>query len=419
MAPDAPVVIIGAGLAGLAAARTLVDAGRPVTVLEASDRVGGRVTTDEVDGFLLDRGFQVLLTEYPEARHLLDYDALRFGEFYTGSTVYLGGRPYLIADPWRHPAAGARALFTPVFTLGDGARLAAVRLTAMRRNPDPSTWPDTSDTAGAYLAAHVSSRALDRFLRPFFGGVFLDRALRVPRPYFEFVFSAFARGHAVLPARGMRALPEQMAARLPEGRVRLGCPVTAIADGHVTLASGERVAASRLVLAVDGSQAAALLADSERTEWNGCVTAYYTAREAPYREPMLVLNGDGPRAGPVNHLCVPSNVVPGYAPAGRSLIAATALGEIDLDDAALDRAMRSQLSGWFGPRVQQWEALRTYRIPRALPRVALPIAAPPPVDRGGVLVYRCGDYLETPSINGALASGRRAAEAVIAGLGTA
>ncbi len=413
MAADSPVVIVGAGLAGLAAARTLVDAGVAVTVLEASDRIGGRVTTDEVDGFQLDRGFQVLLTEYPEARRMLDYRALRVGRFYAGSTVYLDGRPYPVADPWRHPAAGARALFTPVFALSDGARVAAVRLTAMRRNPDPTTWASSGETAGAYLATHVSSRALEHFLRPFFGGVFLDRELSVPRPYFEFVFAAFARGQAVLPARGMRALPEQLRAGLPDGSVRLGCAVTSIADGHVLLTSGERMAAERLILAVDAAQAATLTGRSDVPDWNGCVTVYYSAASAPYAEPMLTLNGDGPRGGPVNHLCIPSNVVPSYAPPGRALIAATAVGVPSGDDATLERAMREQLSSWFGKAVFGWEYLRAYRLPRAVPRISLPAVKPPSLELGGTRVFRCGDYLETPSINGALGSGRRAAEALL------
>jgi len=407
-------VVVGAGLAGLTAARTLTEAGHRAVVIEAADHAGGRVATDEVDGFLLDRGFQVLLTDYPEAKRLLDYAALELGDFYTGSLVRLAGRFHHIADPWRHPATAALSLFTPVFTLADGARLTAVRLAALKAAPDPAKWPAAAETAREYLAAHVSSRALDHFLRPFFGGVFLDRKLDVPRPFFEFVFAAFARGRAVLPARGMRAIPEQLVSRLPEGCVRLESRVAAIGNGAVTLASGERIPARHAILATDGDAAAGLVPGSAAPEWNGCVTAYYAAPRAPYPEPILVLNGDGPEAGPVNHLCVPSNVAPSYAPPGRALVAATAVGIPAVDDAVLERAMRAQLVKWFGRGVDAWTHLRSYRIPHALPRFHLPTARPAPTEMGGTRVFRCGDYLETASINGALRSGRRAAEALLA-----
>lgn len=417
MIASQPVLVIGGGLAGLTAARVLSDAGLSVTVLEARDRVGGRVATDTVDGYLLDRGFQVFLTAYPEARRLLDYDALDLEAFYSGSFVRIGTDTYRIADPWRHPGAGARSLLTPVFTISDAPRLAAIRLSALRRDADPTTWVGTP-SAGRYLSERVSSHALERFLRPFFGGVFLDPALDVPRSFFEFVFAMFAQGDAALPRGGMQAIPAQLAAGLSNGTVRLDARVAAICNGGVTLHSGERLAARHVILAVEGDSAATMLQVSERPpEWTGCVTLYYAAADPPFHDRLLMLNGNGAADGPVNHVCVPSAVAPGYAPTGRALVSATVVGTPREDDGQLERKVRTQLEAWFGPAVREWIHLRSYRIPRSLPRMRLPVARPRPRSIGNCQVWTAGDHVDTPSINGAMRSGRRAAEAVLERVG--
>ncbi len=407
------IVVIGAGLAGLTAARVLTEAGQRVTVFEAADRVGGRIATDSVDGYLLDRGFQVFLTEYPEARALLDYGSLDLGRFYSGSMIRIGSALHRIADPWRHPGSGVRSLFTPAFTLSDGPRLAAIRVSALRRDPDPTQWSDAL-TAGTYLAERLSSRALEHFLRPFFGGVFLDRDLQVPRSFFDFVFAMFALGHATLPRRGMQAIPSQLAGSLPVGTVRLATGVTSLERGGLILASGERFVAPHVILAVDGSSAALLLRSPEDAPmWNGCVTLYYGTLEPPFREPLLLLNGNGPADGPVNHLTVPSNVVPSYAPEGQALVSATVVGVPDEDDTVLEQRVRSQLRMWFGPDAHEWVHLRSYRLPHSLPRLTTPLRPVRPRSIGGCTVWVAGDHVDTPSINGAMRSGRLAAEGVL------
>jgi phytoene dehydrogenase-like protein len=408
-----PVVVIGAGLAGLTAARTLSSAGQNVTVLEASDRVGGRVATDRVGGYLLDRGFQVFLTAYPEARPLLDYGVLDLQPFYSGSFVRLGVEVHRIADPWRHPGSGLRSLLTPVFTISDGPRLAAIRLSALRRDPDPTSWEDTA-TAGTYLAERVSSRALAHFLRPFFSGVFLDPDLEVPLSYFEFVFAMFAQGDATLPRRGMQAIPTYLADGLLPGSVRLAMRVMAITADGVVLDSGERMAARHVILATDADSAPAIQgAQRDPIAWRGCVTLYYAAEQAPFNEPLLMLNGNGTDDGPINHVCVPSAVVPEYAPPDRALISATVVGTPREDDATLERLVRGQLRNWFGPAVHEWTHLRSYRLPQSLPRMRTPVRFAAPRSIGDCTVWIAGDHADTPSINGAMRSGRLAAEGVL------
>jgi phytoene dehydrogenase-like protein len=406
------VIVVGGGLAGLAAAKTLTAKGVPTLLLEASAALGGRVATDTVDGFLLDRGFQVLLDSYPEARRALDLGALDLRPFESGALVQRAGRRSRVSDPWRDPVAGVASLMSGLFSPADAWRMLRLRHDALAaaRHADA---PPTVTTAQALEDRGFSDRAVEGFFRPFFGGVFLDSGLEPPRHWFEFLFAMFATGRATLPAAGMRAIPHQLAAALPEGSVRLLSAVRSARAGHVELVSGERFTPRAVILATDARAASALAPGVAKPAWGGCVTLYYAATRSPVGARLLVLNGDR-GTGPVDHVCVPSDVAPGYAPQGEHLVSATVIGASTLDDPSLDKAARAQLAGWFGgDAVRDWRLLRATRVPYALPR----ITAHTPDDRAVRLtdgLYACGDHLETPSINGALRSGRRAAEALLA-----
>jgi phytoene dehydrogenase-like protein len=411
------VIIIGAGLAGLAAAKHCVAAGLTPLVLEAGAEVGGRLATDRVDGFLLDRGFQVLLDSYPEARRVLDLDALQLGRFASGALVWRGNGFGRVADPWRAPAAGLQSLVSGVFTPSDAWRMLRLRADAILALESLATAPADQTAARALHERGFSDRSIEGFFRPFFGGVFLDAQLTAPATWFNFLFGMFATGNACLPAGGMQAIPRQLAAALPPGSVRTESRVRALRRGAVELASGETLSARAIILATDARHAAVLLPGSRTPAWSGCATLYYAATSSPVDGSLLVLDGEG-RRGPVNHVCVPSDVSASYAPPGQALISATVVGQAGPDDALLDRDARAQLTRWFGVSVVNgWRLLRVQRVPYSLPRV---VPRPDQVHdavRLGEGLYGCGDYLDTPSINGALRSGRRAAEAVVADLG--
>lgn len=410
---ETDVVVVGAGLAGLSCARELVRRGRSVRVLEATETVGGRIRTDHHEGYRLDRGFQVLQTDYAEARSALDLPALDLRAFVPGALIRFEGRFHRLADPWRQPLAALATLFSPVGTLADKWRMALLRRHVLAASVD-QIYARRETTAGACLCERGFSDAIiERFFRPFLAGVFLDPTLSVSSRAFEFCFRAFAAGDTAVPAAGMGAIPKQLAAALPEGTVRTAARVAALSEGGVVLGSGERVAAGVVVVATDGVSAARLLGDEPVPGTRGTTCLYFAAKAPPLDEPILVLDATG--QGPVNSLVVPSLLSRDYAPAGDALIAVNVLGIPAQDDAALAAGVRAQLRGWFGSAVDGWRHLETFRIPDALPLQTPPVENPRLHEaRRADGLYVCGEYRSAPTINWALYSGRRAAEAIVA-----
>lgn len=409
--PDRDVIIVGAGLAGLSCARVLARAGLRAEILEASDAVGGRVRTDVVEGFRLDRGFQVLLTAYPEARAVLDYGALRLHAFAPGVLVRYHGRFYHLGDPWRDRAAILPALLSPVARWGDLLRVHRLRRRLLGKTEEEIfTAPETT-VAARLRELGFSRRITEYFFRPWIGGAMLDTSLNGSSRMFEFLFRMFALGDAAVPAAGMGAIPEQLASALPPGSIRFGARVEEVEQGAVRLEGGERITARAVVVAADADAAARLL-KLEAPNWRSVWCFYFAAREAPYDEPLLAVSGGG--RGPITNLAVMSNVAPDYAPPGEHLIAATVIGWNMRDAANLLSAVRAQLKRWFGLVAEEWRPLRHYHIERALPAVQ-PVERTRPV-RLAPRLFACGDWRATPSIQGALESGRLAGEAVLAEL---
>lgn len=421
------VAIIGAGLAGLSCAWSLEAAGLSVTVLEASDAPGGRVRTDLVDGFRLDRGFQVMLTAYPDARRLLDYRALQLKPFQPGALVWHGGRFHRFADPFRNPMGAAKFLFDPIVPLADKLGVARLRRRVQRGTPE-EIFARTERTTRDYLqAVPFSANIIEKFFEPFFAGVFLERELVTSSRFFEFLFRLFSLGEAVVPAAGMQQIPLQLAAKLRSGTLLTGARVSKLTRNtrsfQIEIVGQDQQEARAVVLAVPGNDGNRLLGGvggwsvPEVRAWNKTTAFYYAAQQAPMAEPIIMLNGEGRAAGPVNHVAVMSAVSPQYAPPGMHLVAANVVGEAPAEDAALmrlDRAVRLHLRKWFGASVDSWKMLGAYTLARALPQQRHAEWEQAPVRVGGTGgVYMCGDYRETASIQGALASGRRAAEAVI------
>jgi phytoene dehydrogenase-like protein len=404
------VVIVGAGLAGLACARILHARGASLLVLEASDAVGGRARTDVVQGFVLDRGFQVLLTAYPEAQKMLDYDVLRLGKFRSGALIRTAGRFHHVADPWRSPGHALSTLVAPVGTLRDKWKIARLRRHVTESSLSQLFEEAETSTNGYLEEFGFSPSILERFFYPFYRGIFLEDQLLTSSRMFEFVFRMFSEGEAALPFRGMGAMAQYIVSQLPPRNIRLNTRVTAISSTGVTTATGEHIPANATVVATDFISTAALMPDFHAPASRSTACLYYATETPPVAEPILVLNGEG--QGPINNLCVPSLVAPSYAPPGQHLVSVSVVGAAS-SDRTLEPRVRQQLSEWFGDQMSRWRHLRTYWIPNALPAQTTVNRAngKARISNG---IYMCGDHMETASIKGALRSGRHAAEAVIA-----
>lgn len=423
-ANDADVIVIGAGLAGLRCAGLLGAAGVRCLVLEGSDDIGGRVRTDIVDGFLLDRGFQVLATAYPEANEALDMARLVLRPFYPGALVWADGRFHLAADPSRRLLDAIRHARAPIGSLRDKVRL--LQLTAKFNAPEIAQLWDLPDitAAQALSEAGFGEPMTTRFLRPFLGGVFGDLELGTSARMMAFVWRMMAAGPVAVPEHGMGAIARQLGARLPRGSVVLESPVAAIAADvpgdaattvRVTLRSRDVLTARAVVVATDELSVARLFDLPAPPPGRGLTCLYFDAPEPPIAAPVLALDGAG--TGPVTNLAVMSSVSSAYAPPGRALVSATVIGVPAEDDAALEASVRAQLRDWFGPAVAEWRHLRTDRIPNALPD-ASPGRHVPPVrpHAVGAGLFVAGEHRTNGSIDGALLSGRLAAEAVLAAL---
>ena len=409
---DAPVIIVGAGLAGLACARRLKQSNIPFLILEAEQDIGGRIKTEKVDGFLLNYGFQVLQTAYPEARRILDFDRLDLKPFAPGAMIRIGAGFYRISDPMRRPRDLFQTLQAPIGNLADRWRI--LRLARNVRRHSVSDLFNSKDmpTIDFLRSQGFSDRIIQKFFKPFFAGVCLDPEIRASSRVFQYIFRIFAEGDVALPGQGMAAIVDQLADHLPSDCIRTAAKVDSIHSRRVVLASGDNLAAAAVVLATDAPETARLVGRQIHNGSRGEICLYFAAHKPPVDEPYLILNGDG--TGRINSVTVPSIVAPTYAPADQHLISAVVIGSLDIDDPALEDSVRRELFEWFGPKVDQWRHLKTYRIEHALPTQAPPVSNPtspaPPIKPG---IFVCGEFNGIPGIQWAMLSGRHAAEQVL------
>lgn len=396
------VHIVGGGVAGLTCAWYLHQSGIPFTLYEADCRVGGRFQTDEVDGFLLDRGFQVLLSEYPEIKPLFTPKQLGFRSFRSGAEIQTSVGTLRLDNPFQHPSTIFSMLFSPV-----GSFLDKIRLYQLIRKTSTFREEELLKQSGISTLAFLekrgfSSQIIENFFRPFFGGVFLEFDLHTSSRFFQFIFQKFFSGQAVLPEKGMGAIPEIIAQQLPSESIRLNTRVQSVEGRTLVLETGEKIDASYLVIATEARQADAWLHETKSRTFLETTCTYFAASEVPgTTDPLLRLVAQP--EGLVRHWTLPSLVQPSYAPAGKQLISITSLS-------GTPEQIREEMRKYVGDCVDQWTYLRTYHVPQSLAFLAPGSAAEAMEVQPGV--YKCGDYLLYPSLNAAMKSGRLVAERI-------
>jgi len=410
------VVIVGAGLSGLAAARRLTLAGRQVTVLEASDDFGGRVRTDHVDGLTLDRGFQLYNPSYDEGARILDLESLNLQPFSAGVVVSIDGRNYQLADPRREPAHAIDTLLAPIGPLSKKLKFA---LYAVRNALGTQTLDDVDQNTESFVRREFGDEFTDTMLRPFLAGVFLEDNLDTSKRFFDIVLRSFVRGVPGVPAQGMQEIPRQLVAQLEPHTVHVSTRVASISPTQVHTNHGI-INTRAVIVATNARNASELLPRHPSTSSRAVTTWYHVADCAPneltHGQGILVVDGKRFTHGhadpmrPVVNTVVLSNAASSYAPDGRVLVSTSALG---LHTSAHDeQQVRSHLAALYSVPTSGWNLAATYAIPDALPAMKAPhtVAIDPRVERG---IYVAGDYRDVSSINGAFHSGRRAAEALL------
>ncbi|MBY0549066.1 MAG: FAD-dependent oxidoreductase [Candidatus Obscuribacterales bacterium] len=409
MHEETKVVIVGAGIAGLSCALHLVKRGIRPVILEASDAVGGRMRSDIEQGYILDRGFQVFLSAYPEANFFSDaLSRLKFHNFEPGAIVRHRGKFHRIVDPFRRPALATETLLAPVGSVVDKWLVAAFRMQTSSASDSGLSQPSCS-AHERLKQVGFSDEMIDSFFRPFFGGIFLDGSLLQSAKMLEFLFAMFSGGHIAVPNGGMQEIPQQLASSLHPGTIRFGQRVSAIEGNEVRLEDGSVIRARDIVIATDARAANSLLARTQPQTGRSVSCLYYACNTPPTKEKLLILNGEG--VGLINNMTVISNVAPSYSPDATSLVSVTVLGNQNTPDRDLEPPVKRQLEEWYGADALTWKHLRTYRIHDALPGDGIaPIVPQQQKLREGL--YICGDHTQYGSINGALKSGRLAAELV-------
>ena len=424
------IIIVGAGLAGLTCAKELTEAGRQVLVLEAADQIGGRVRTDyHEDGYRLDRGFQVLFTAYPAASRHLNYEELKQRKFDPGAILLKNGKRYQITDPLRDPQHMLSGLLNPLVSTFDKARvlrlvaqlrrLSTAEIFAGKRQPEGQ-----DETTEAYLRRQgFSKKFIDNFIRPFYGGIFLDRSLSTSARMFQFTFKMLATGNIILPAEGIQRIPEQLAQALPRGTVRCNARVSELLIDNqqvrgVRMVNGEKIEAEQVVIATSSPVAEKFIKRSLPTQGVGTVCLYFAGDERLYAERKILLNTESDAY--INNAVLLTNIAPTYAPPRKHLLSVTLAGIPEGDDELIAERCREELAHWFPEHnLQHWQLLGLYRIPFAQ------FAQPPgifdelPDNRTDIEgLYVAGEYTKSSSIQGAIHSGEHAARELLKAVGT-
>jgi phytoene dehydrogenase-like protein len=401
-------VIVGAGVAGLTAAYYLHKAGRDYQIIEATDRVGGRIKTDILDGYRLDRGFQVFLTAYPEAKKVLDYNSLDLQSFDPGAVLLRdGGKRDYIGDPLRQFSSLLPTLTTNAASIGDKfkilrtkSRLKGQSINDIFEGKEISTLQALKEEYG------FSNTIIKEFLHPFYGGIFLENDLSTSRRMFDFVFKMFTEGDAAIPALGMEEIPKQIASHLDPTKIMCNTRVSSIDGNMIRTDKNQNIHSDHILIATEATGISNNFLD-DKMEYRSTTNLYFKAKEVPYHYNAIALNGASDAL--VNNMVCLSKTSTQYAKEGH-LISVSLKEGVDQDQPHLIQKVKNELVQWI-PSAKNWIHIKTYRIEYALPSQTH-------VNNDNLIEVSkkmaiIGDHTMNGSINAAMKSGRIGAEWVI------
>ena len=371
---ETDVIIIGAGISGLACAKHLMASGKNFLILEAGNSVGGRIKSDVFEGFILDRGFQVLQTAYPEARRQLDYNELDLKPFWPGVAVRVDRKLFYISDPIRRPQDLWSTLTSPIGTIADRLRILQLFIENRFRGSTGIFKSTDTSTIEFLKSYHFSDRIIERFFKPFFAGVCLDPEIMASSRVFRYLFNIFASGDAAVPAKGMGEIPVQLASDIPKDKIQFGMRVDSIENGKVILTNGQEINDKTIVIATEGPETQRLLKRSAKAVSKGEKCIYFSTDKPPINRPCLILNGNA--EGLINNIAIPTINAPSYSSSGKHLVAVVVVKGASIDNKSLETMVVEELTRWFGESVRNWRHVKTYDIANALPDQSPPISNP-------------------------------------------
>jgi phytoene dehydrogenase-like protein len=408
------IIIIGGGVAGLTAALYLEQEGFDVLLLESTDRVGGRIKTDLVDGYLLDQGFQVYLTAYGEGLKTLDLPKLNLRKFLPGAHLLLeNDKVATFVDPLRSPAYMLKTLGAPAGDLGDKLSLFSLSRRLCKKRNKAIFEQENIPTKEVWRQYGLDDQLTRRFLQPFFAGIFLESNLYSSRRMFDFVMKMFTKGDAAVPANGMEAIPKQILSKLVSTSVLTHHEVLSIEGNDVVCSNGKTYHGDIIIMATESGKLTDSVSGRPSKSWHGVSCLYFSADEAPYKEGLIGLVSKPNQV--VNNIAVMSNVSPQYAPPGKALIAVSC-NTILTDSKDTIKAILQELAAWYGPKVMEWNFIKMYTIPKALPEQSI-VSYDLDIQKSKINehLYMIGDHMVQSSINGAMRSGRQIAAQIIQG----